>query len=127
LLDWEHDDGRAGLVGKLIYGGRDGYEVEIDDRALAHLKVAVFAKLRRNESFSFSWESGSDDEGGRHSIWVSPASMIHFYFYGTRPPVLNRTWLKQLISSANDGDLRLIEEPVEDPAAATEASSRGRW
>lgn len=112
-------------MGKFIYGGAGGYEVEIDDRALAHVKVAMFAKLRRNESFSFSWQVDVEEGSGRHSVWVSPAAMIHFSFYGNRPPVLNRTWIKHLIASANDGDLRLTDEPKEEAAGPN--ASRGRW
>jgi len=113
------------VVGKFIYGAPGGYEVEIDDRALAHVKVAMFAKLRRNESFSFSWQVNVEEGSGRHSLWISPASMIHFHFYGSRPAELNRTWIRQLIVNANDGDLRLIDEPVDEPQNAS--SSRGRW
>lgn len=111
-------------MGKLIYGPH-GCEVELDDRTLAHVKIAMFSKLRRNESFSFSWSVSPEDGSGRHSIWISPASVVHFQFNGSRPPALNRTWIKLMISAANDGDLRLMDEP--DPEPENASPSRGRW
>ena len=119
-------------MGTFIYG-TNGYEIEIDDRTLAHLKVAMFSKLRRNESFSFSWQVDVEEGSGRHSIWISPASVIHFHFFGSRPPALNRAWIKALIGAANDGDLRLTAEPSEvsatDAAASSTAATvnQGRW
>jgi hypothetical protein len=112
-------------VGKFIYGS-DAYEVEMDDRTLAHVKVAMFTKLRRNESFSFSWHVDVDGGSGRHSIWISPASSVHFHFFGNRPPVLNRAWIRQMVNAANDGDLRLMEEPLEGTQLTPEPSP-GRW
>jgi hypothetical protein len=112
-------------VGKLIYGPH-GYEIEVDDRTLAHVKIAMFSKLRRNESFSFSWRVEAEAGSGRHSIWISPASVVHFHFYGNRPPALNRLWIKQMISAANDGDLRLMVEPPDEAPAAPDPT-QGRW
>ena len=41
-------------MGTMQYGS--GSEIQIEDRALAHLKVAIATKLRRNESFTLSWK-----------------------------------------------------------------------
>lgn len=41
-------------VGTIFYGG-SATPIHIEDRALAHLKVVVATKLRRNESFTVSW------------------------------------------------------------------------
>ncbi|WP_291056768.1 ATP-dependent DNA ligase [Herbiconiux sp.] len=111
-------------MGKFIYGA-GGLEIELDDRTLAHVKVAMFSKLRRNESFSFSWQVDLEGGSGRHSIWISPASLIHFHFFGNRPPALNRSWIRQMVTAANDGDLRLTAEPAE--ADTPGDPSRGRW
>ena len=37
-------------MGRLIYGTGDT-DVEFEDRLLAHLKVVISTKLRRNEAF----------------------------------------------------------------------------
>ena len=41
-------------MGTMYYGG-SAMPIRIDDRALAHLKVVLATKLRRNESFTLSW------------------------------------------------------------------------
>ncbi len=110
-------------MGKFIYGV-NGYELELDDRVLAHVKIAMFTKLRRNESFSFSWRTESES-GGRHSVWVSPSSMIHFEFESSDRPALNRHWVRDMINSANNGDLMLTSEPPE--GRTPDDPTQGRW
>jgi hypothetical protein len=50
-------------MGVLIYGS--GAEYEIEDRVLAHLKVVIAAKLRRQENFFLSWSNDADAGSGR--------------------------------------------------------------
>jgi hypothetical protein len=40
-------------MGKLIYGIAPA--IEIEDRGLRHLQLAIMTKLRRDERFTFSW------------------------------------------------------------------------
>src|SRR3712207_2441095 len=95
-------------MGKLIYG-RDS-SIDIEDRLLAHLKLAVVAKLRRDEKFTLSWTHENDS--GRSTIWVHPAIPLQFKFDGSRAPVINRAWVEALMMSANStGGLQLIPEP----------------
>lgn len=96
-------------MGKLIYG-RDS-SIEIEDRLLAHLKLAVTAKLRRDEKFTLSWTHEADT--GRSTIWVHPSIPLQFKFDGSRAPVINRDWVEALMMSANStGGLQLIPEPA---------------
>ena len=44
-------------MGKLIYNSSNR-EIEIEDRTLAHLRIAIINKLRRSESFAATWEHG---------------------------------------------------------------------
>jgi hypothetical protein len=98
-------------VGKFIYG-TPSISVEFDDRILAHLKVVILAKLRRNESFSFSWEYTSAQGSGHSSIWLHPAIPLQFDFYGKKDPSLNRLWLEEMVQLANTPNgLRIIPEP----------------
>lgn len=98
-------------MGKLIYGIPDT-EVEFDDRVLAHMKAVIVAKLRRNESFTLSWDIPSSAGGGRTSVWLHPAIAIQFEFYGNREPSVNRAWIDELMNSANSpGGMRIIPEP----------------
>jgi hypothetical protein len=105
-------------VGKFIYGS-PSISVEFDDRVLAHLKVVILAKLRRNESFTFSWEYTTSQGSGHSSIWLHPAIALQFDFYGKKDPSLNRAWLEELVQLANTpAGLRIVPEPS-NPLAAT--------
>ena len=96
-------------MGYLTYGGSQEYEFE--DRTLAHLKVAITIKLRRQESFLFSWNNPADRGGGRTSIWLNPSIPLTFRFVGSRPPQLNKEWLAALSDLANTAQgLTLIPE-----------------
>lgn len=44
-------------MGTLFYGD-NRFAIGIDDRSLAHLQLVILAKLRRDESFSFTWHKG---------------------------------------------------------------------
>jgi hypothetical protein len=99
-------------VGKFIYG-TPSISVEFDDRVLAHLKVVILAKLRRQESFTFSWEYTSAQGSGHSSVWLHPAIPLQFDFYGKKDPTLNRLWLEEMVQLANTpAGLRIIPEPT---------------
>jgi hypothetical protein len=101
-------------MGRLLYGARQT-EFEIEDRALAHLKVVITSKLRRNESFSFSWHltNGDQADDRRITVWVNPNIELQFHFADDSPPPINRRWLEALIVTANSaGGLWLSPEPA---------------
>lgn len=86
-------------MGYLIYGA--GTEYEFDDRVLAHLKIAIVAKLRLQESFLINWAVPTDHGSGRISLWISPGVPLQFHFAGSKPPELNRNWLDALARSSH--------------------------
>lgn len=99
-------------MGKLTYGA-PMWTVEFDDRALAHLRIVIIAKLRRSESFTLSWKSDAMGSAGRNSIWLHPAIPLQFAFFGGREPALNRLWIDALMAAANSpGGLELVPEPA---------------
>lgn len=107
-------------MGFLLYG-RPAEEIEIEDRILAHVKIVILTKLRRDQAFAFSFEHDVDGDDGRSTIWIHPSIPLHFKFDETRQPEINRPWLEQLMIAANSGDgLRLIPEPLD-----TETSDAG--
>ncbi|WP_437440952.1 DUF7882 family protein [Rathayibacter oskolensis] len=53
---------------------------------LAHVKLALTAKLRRQESFLLSWPIAADQGSGRMSLWMAPTLPLQFQFSGSRPP-----------------------------------------
>lgn len=104
-------------MGKLIYGSGQS-EIDIEDRTLAHLKVVMITKLRRDESFALNWGNEANSGSGRSTIWVHPAMALEFMFHGGRKPALNRDWIDVLMQAANSaGGLQMIPEPHAAPVA----------
>lgn len=100
-------------MGKFIYG-TPSIAVEFDDRVLAHLKVVILAKIRRGESFTFSWEYAAAAGSGHSSIWIHPTIPMQFDFLGSRDPRLNRAWIEELVKLSNTpSGLRVVPEPPE--------------
>jgi hypothetical protein len=95
-------------VGLFIYD--DARRAEFEDRTLSHLQVVILNKLRRQESFVFSWE----ETRGFVSVWLHPGVAVQFVYMTDRAPTMNRAWLELLAESANStvGLLSLPEPPV---------------
>lgn len=103
---------RFRVMGSLYYGGSE--PIHIDDRALAHLKVVVATKLRRNESFTLSWKHPDGESEGRSTVWLHPSIPLRFVFDEVEAPELSRRWIEALAHSANSsGGIMLVEELVE--------------
>jgi len=101
-------------VGTLYYADGTRVAVTISDRELAHLKFVMVNKLRRDESFTFSWEL---DGGGRSSVWVSKEIPLQFVFDDAAPQQMNREWLEELSQLASTlSGLTITPEP--EPATA---------
>lgn len=106
---------RGEYVGTLYYGD-SRFAIPIDDRTLAHLKVVIINKLRRGESFTFSWSKSRSEGHGRSTVWISPSLPLHFEFDGSKGPTLNRRWLEELSLIAGGGaGLVIVEEPPDGP------------
>lgn len=80
---------------------------DIEDRALAHLRVVVMNKLRRAEPFMLSLPS-SDGLGSR-SIWVHPSVPMVFHFFGGRLPSLDRELVEQMMKDASSPDGLILD------------------
>lgn len=98
-------------MGSLLYGSQ-AIEVAFDDRALMHLQIVITAKLRRKESFVFSWTDSAEVGDGRSSIWLDPSSTLLYRYVSSRVPTINREWIDALMQSANSGSgLMFTAEP----------------
>ena len=99
-------------MGTFTYG-MPAVEVELDDRVLAHVKAVITAKLRRNESFTFTWEDPEGDELTHHSVWLDSSIPIQFELSGKDDPPLNREWLELLTRTASGAaGLKIVPEPA---------------
>lgn len=103
-------------MGRLTYDSTT--TIEFNDRLLAHLQLVIGTKLRRNESFFFSWADDAAIGDGRNSVWVHASMPLRFRYEGSRRPVINRSWVERLMDAANSTEgLRVLPEPVEDAGA----------
>lgn len=100
-------------MGTLLYGS-PSTEISFDDRALTHLQIVITTKLRRRESFIFSWTNSLEMGSGRSAIWLDPSSTLLYRFAGNRVPSINREWIDTLMRSANSGG-GLFYSPEPEP------------
>lgn len=111
-------------MGHLIYD-RHTAEVQMEDRLLAHLQIVMIAKLRRQESFAFSWKEPASAGDGRSTVWVHPTVSLRFRYAGSRPPSINPAWLRVLAASADSGTgLQVLPEPEGPGGDAVRSSDR---
>ncbi|MDT3315712.1 ATP-dependent DNA ligase [Microbacterium sp. KSW4-11] len=105
-------------MGRFNYSSQ--VKAEVEDRALAHLQVVIGNKLRRGESFFFTWRDDATVGDGRRSVWIHPSADLDFKYYGSRAPAMNRTWLEKLAYAANSsGGLFVMSEPPDEPQTGT--------
>ena len=114
-------------MGTIYYGG-GGMPIHIEDRALAHLKVVIATKLRRDESFTVSWKHPDDQPRGRSTIWLHPSIPLRFVFDDPEPTELSRAWIEELANSASStGGIILVAEHFDTgpvPALGAEGDSQ---
>jgi hypothetical protein len=102
-------------MGTLLYGN-PSIVITIDDRALTHLQIVISTKLRRRESFVFTWTDAVEAGSGRSAIWVDSTSTLFYRYVDTVAPAINREWIEALMLSANSaGGLVFVAEPAPSP------------
>ena len=105
-------------MGNLLAGNQS---FPFDDRVLAHIRVAFALQLQRGEGFFFSWHRPLSEGSGHLSMWVPPAEIVVFEFFGNREPRINREWVHAIITSTGGGSgLKLVPEPGTAPFAPPE-------
>ena len=93
-------------VGRIIYSDNKS-SVDVEDRLLAHLQVAVTTKLRRGESFTITFPHTA---AGHLCWWIAPGVPVMFHMFGTHRPRLSRALLERLMTEASGPDgLHLAE------------------
>ena len=85
----------------LLYYGADKNPAEIPDRLLAHVKVVIATKLRRNEIVKLSLRHPEGETLGRTTLWMQPAIPLRFVFENPEPETLDPELLKELAAGAN--------------------------
>lgn len=108
-------------MGTLHYGAT-GEAIEMPDRILAHLKVLVSTKLRRNESFSLSWDRLIDGAVERSTIWLHCSIPMQFKMDAEAAKQLDRAYLQKLADQANSSSGVVID--LSDQVAERELTER---
>lgn len=95
-----------------MYYGSQSHELEIDDRPLAHLKIALLSMLRAGHSVAYSMSRPVGQGSGRETLWISPGTDLRFRFTGGRSPSINDDWVRSIIASASTSSgMRICPEP----------------
>ncbi|OAN40773.1 DUF7882 family protein [Microbacterium sp. H83] len=99
-------------MGRLRYDGTSE-PILIDDETLAHLKVIIGTKLRRQESFMLTWRPREGGDPGRVTVWVHPAIPLQFLFQsGDHQPIEKRR-VEDMMRTLNASGELVIDDYVQ--------------
>ncbi|MBO0983538.1 hypothetical protein [Rathayibacter sp. SD072] len=97
-------------MGVLIFGAWRR-RIEFDDRTLSHIRIAIRTRMSRGAPFRVTWRTSQEAEFRSHAILVQPGSLLEYRFDDPQLVVLNRLWLRELLSPAIGRDMVVIDEP----------------
>lgn len=95
-------------MGRLKYDNTAA-AILIDDEMLAHVKVVVATKLRRQESFMMTWVPVDGSAAGRVSAWIHPSVPLVFTFDSDEPSPIDPHRLEELMQATNATGELLLE------------------
>ena len=95
-------------MGKLEYNSSRP-PIDVEDELLAHLKVLISTKLRRQESFMMTWPSGKK-RPGRFSAWMHPSIPLVIEFDEEPPPPIDPARMTQLMDRLNQRGELILDE-----------------
>ncbi|GGD77603.1 DUF7882 family protein [Microbacterium murale] len=98
-------------MGRLKYD-HTAEAIGIEDETLAHLKVVVATKLRRQESFMMTWLPIGGGPNGRMSAWIHPAVPLVFMFDSAELPSINSKRLEDMMHATNATGELVLENLV---------------
>lgn len=94
------------FMGRLRYDGTSE-PILIEDETLAHLKIVIATKLRRQESFMMTWRPSSGTDK-RATVWIHPAIPLQFGFDSADPPPVDARLVAEMMKALNaSGELVL--------------------
>lgn len=103
-------------MAELIYGA-EGDPVHMPEHLLAHVKLVVATKLRRNESFMLTWRH--PDGSGRSSVWLEPSIPLRFVFESIEEPAIDHALLASLAAAASSNGGLVLDLADVDLLAAS--------
>ncbi|WP_334148382.1 DUF7882 family protein [Microbacterium sp.] len=94
-------------MGRLRYDGTSD-PILIEDGTLAHLKIVISTKLRRQESFMMTWLPVGDGPDRRATVWIHPAIPLQFGYDAAEPPHVDAKLIAEMMRALNaSGELVL--------------------
>lgn len=109
-------------MGRLRYDGTSE-PILIDDETLAHLKVIVGTKLRRQESFMMTWLPHEGGDLGRVTVWIHPAIPLQFLFTSPEPQPIQKQRIEEIMHALNATGELVIDDYVQ-PKVVDGSTSR---
>lgn len=88
------------VMGRLRYDGTSD-PILIEDSTLAHLKIVIATKLRRQESFMMTWLPITDGPDQRATVWIHPAIPLQFGFDAASPAAIDPHLIAEMMKSLN--------------------------
>lgn len=86
--------------------------IEVDDETLAHLKVVIGAKLRRQESFMMTWLPDEKSTAGRLTIWMHASIPLIIAFDDPVMPLIDPQRIERMMEHlSRRGELILDKLP----------------
>ncbi|CAH0157779.1 MULTISPECIES: hypothetical protein [unclassified Microbacterium] len=87
-------------MGRLKYDNTAG-PIHIEDETLAHLKVIIATKLRRQESFMMTWSPIDGGPDKRMTAWIHPSVPLLFSFDDEEAPAIDPQRLEEMMHATN--------------------------
>lgn len=88
------------VMGRLRYDGTSD-PILIEDTTLAHLKIVIATKLRRQESFMMTWRPVNGGIDHRATVWIHPAIPLQFGFDSAEPPPVDPHLIAEMMKALN--------------------------
>lgn len=96
-------------MGKLEYNSSRP-PIEIEDVTLAHLKIIIGTKLRRQEAFMMTWLPEDKNPAGRLTVWVHPSIPLVMAFDEAAMPRIDGARIARMMESLNAHGELLIDD-----------------
>lgn len=90
----------------------------IEDETLAHIKIVMTTKLRRQESFLLTWLP-RDSADGRLAAWIHPSIPLLFAFEAKAMPKIDPERIEHLMRHLNATGELILDHLIGDEALAS--------
>ena len=96
-------------MGKLEYNSSRP-PIEVEDDVLAHLKIVIATKWRRQESFMMTWPAGKE-RACRMSAWMHPSIPLVLEF-DEDPPRVDPARVEHMMERLNARGELILDAPA---------------